>query len=46
MITLFAMQNVAKVGLTSLSIFQIMCEAKFELLGIRAEMDALKRTGL
>jgi hypothetical protein len=46
MITAFAMQNVARVGLTSLCIFQIMCEAKFELLGIRAEMDALKRTGL
>ena len=45
-VTLFAMQNVAQVGLTSLCIFQIMCEAKFELLGIRAEMDALKRTGL
>ena len=45
-ITLFAMQNIARVGLTSLCIFQIMCEAKFELLGIRAEMDALKRTGL
>jgi hypothetical protein len=45
-ITMFAMQNVAQVGLTSLCIFQIMCEAKFELLGIRAEMDALKRTGL
>ena len=44
--TMFALQNVAQVGLTSLCIFQIMCEAKFELLGIRAEMDALKRTGL
>lgn len=45
-ITMFAMQNVAQVGLTSLCIFQILCEAKFELLGIRAEMDALKRKGL
>jgi hypothetical protein len=45
-ITLFAMQNVAQVGLTSLCIFQIMCEAKFELLGLRAEIDALKRAGL
>jgi hypothetical protein len=45
-ITMFAMQNVAQVGLTSLSIFQLMCEAKFELLGIRAELDALKKTGL
>lgn len=45
-ITMFAMQNVAQVGLTSLCIFQILCREKFELLGIRAEMDALKRTGL
>ena len=44
-ITMFAMQNVAQVGLTSLCIFQIMCKAKFELLGIRVEMDALKKTG-
>jgi hypothetical protein len=45
-ITMFAMKNVAQVGLTSLCIFQIMCKAKFELLGIRAEMDALQRAGL
>ena len=45
-ITMFAMKHVAQVGLTSLCTFQHMCEAKFELLGIRAEMDALRRAGL
>jgi hypothetical protein len=45
-ITMFAMKSVAQVGLTSLCIFQHMFEAKFELLGIRVEMDALRRAGL
>jgi predicted AlkP superfamily phosphohydrolase/phosphomutase len=43
---MFAMKNAAQVGLTSLYIFQHMFKAKFELLGIRAEMDALRRVGL
>jgi hypothetical protein len=46
LITIFAMKNVAQVGLTSLCIFQHICKAKFELLGIRTEMDALKMVGL
>ena len=45
-ITRFAMKSVAQVGLTVLYIFQQMFRAKFELLGIRAEMDALRRAGL
>jgi hypothetical protein len=45
-ITMFAMKSVAQVGLTALRIFEHMCEAKFELLGIRAEMDALRTAGL
>jgi len=42
----FAMKSAAQVGLTSLYIFQQMFEAKFELLGVRAKMDALRRAGL
>jgi hypothetical protein len=45
-ITLFAMKSAAQGGLTSLCIFQHICGAKFELLGIRAEIDALRRAGL
>jgi hypothetical protein len=45
-ITMFAMKNVAQVGLTSLYLFHHMFEAKFELLGIRAEMNTLRRAGL
>jgi hypothetical protein len=45
-ITMFAMKSVAQVGLCSLYILQYMFEAKLELLGIRAEMNALRRTGL
>jgi hypothetical protein len=44
---LHAMKSVAQVGLTVLYIFQHIFKAKFELLGIRAEIDALKqRAGL
>jgi len=42
----FAMKSVTQVGLTSLNIFQQMFEAKFELLGVHAEMDALRHAGL
>ena len=45
-ITMFAMKSVAQVGLCSLYIFQHMFESKLELLSIRAEMNALRRTGL
>ena len=41
-----AMKNTAQVGLTALFIFQHIFKAKFELLGIRAEMDALRRDHL
>jgi hypothetical protein len=46
MITMHAMKTVAQAGLASLCIFQIICKAKFELLGIRAELDALRKTGI
>jgi hypothetical protein len=42
----FAMKSAAQVGLTSLYIFQQMFKAKFELLRVRAEMDALRQAGL
>ena len=38
-----AMQNTAQVGLTALLIFQHIFKAKFELLGICAEIDPLRR---
>ena len=41
-----AMKSAAQVGLTALFIFQNIFKAKFELLGIRAEMDALRREHL
>jgi hypothetical protein len=43
---LHAMKSTAQVGLTALFIFQHIFKAKFELLGIRAEMDALRYVGL
>jgi hypothetical protein len=43
---LFTMKSVAQSRLTSLYIFKQMFKAKFELLGIRIEMDALRREGL
>jgi hypothetical protein len=42
----FSMKSVAQVGLTSLYVFQHIFKAKFELLGVRAEMDALRKEGL
>jgi hypothetical protein len=41
-----AMKTTAQVGSTALYIFQHILKAKFELLGIRAEMDALRREHL
>lgn len=42
----FAMHKLARVGLTTLCIFEHMFKEKFELLGIRAKIDALKGSGL
>jgi hypothetical protein len=41
-----AMKSVAQVGLTALFVFQHIWKAKFELLGIRAEMNQLRRENL
>jgi hypothetical protein len=41
-----AMKTTAQVGLTALFVFQHIFKAKFELLGIREEMDALRRDHL
>ena len=43
---LFAMKNAAQVGLTALFIFQHIFRAKFELLGIREEMEKLRSENL
>ncbi len=43
--TAHALKSVAQVGLTVLYIFQHIFTAKFELLGIRAKIDALRRGG-
>jgi hypothetical protein len=40
---MYAMRSVAQVGLTVLYIFEQIFKAKFELLGIRFEMDALRK---
>jgi hypothetical protein len=45
-VLLHAMKSVAQVGLTTLFIFQHIFGAKFELLGINAEMNALRREHL
>ena len=45
-VLLHAMKSVAQVGLTTLFIFQHIFSAKFELLGINAEMNALRREHL
>jgi hypothetical protein len=42
----FAMHKAAQVGLTSLYIFQNMLKEKFELLGVRAKLDTLRKEGL
>jgi hypothetical protein len=41
-----AMKSVAQVGLAALFIFQHIFEAKFELLGIRDEMNRLRHENL
>jgi hypothetical protein len=41
-----AMKSVAQVGLTALLIFQHIFKAKFDLLGVCAEIEALKISGL
>ena len=41
-----AMKSTAQAGLMALFIFQYIFKAKFELLGIRAEMDKLRRENL
>jgi len=41
-----ALKSTAQVGLTALHILQHVFKPRFELLGIRAEMDALKNTGM
>jgi hypothetical protein len=41
-----AMKSVVQVGLTALYIFQHIFKAKFELLGIRTEMDRLRKENL
>jgi len=41
-VLLHAMKSVAQVGLTTLLIFQHIFKAKFELLGVNAEMNALR----
>jgi hypothetical protein len=41
-----AMKSVAQVGLAALSIFQHIFKVKFELLGIKAEMNRLRRENL
>jgi hypothetical protein len=41
-----AMKSVVQIGLTALYIFQHIFKAKFELLGIRAEMDRLRKENL
>jgi hypothetical protein len=45
-VLLHAMKSVTQVGLTTLFIFQHIFKAKFELLGIRAEMDKLRKENL
>jgi hypothetical protein len=45
-VLLHAMKSTAQVGLAALFIFQHIFKAKFEILGIRAELDALRNAGL
>jgi hypothetical protein len=40
-----ALKSTAQVGLTVLYIFQHAFKAKFELLGIRAEIEAIRNSG-
>jgi hypothetical protein len=41
-----AMKSTARVGLTALFIFQHIFKAKFELLGLRPELDSLRQVYL
>ena len=41
-----ALKCTARVGLTALCVLQHVFKEKFELLGIRQEIDALKASGL
>jgi hypothetical protein len=41
-----AMKSTAEVGLTALFIFQHIFKAKFELLGLGAELDSLRQSNL
>jgi hypothetical protein len=45
-IIVHALKCTAQVGLTALCVLQHVFKAKFELLGIRQEIDALKKTGM
>jgi hypothetical protein len=45
-IAVHALKCTAHVGLTALCILQHVFKAKFELLGIQQEIDALKNTGM
>jgi hypothetical protein len=40
-----ALKSTAQVGVTALHVLQHVFKAKFELLGIRQDLDALKSTG-
>ena len=42
----FVLTSTAEVGLTALCVLQLVFREKFELLGIRQEIDALKASGL
>ena len=41
-----ALKSTAQVGLTALCVLQHVFKEKFELLGIRQEIDALKTSGM
>jgi hypothetical protein len=40
-----ALKSVAQVGLTALYVFQHIFKARFELLGLRTQIDAIRQTG-
>lgn len=42
----FTLKSTAQVGLTALCVLQHVFKEKFELLGIRQEIDVLKKTGM
>ncbi len=45
-IVVHALKCTAQVGLTALCVLQHVFKEKFELLGVRQEIDALKASGL